>query len=220
MNAKPHRTLLLCNGEPPSRGLLKRLAAMADTFVAADGGANAALRAGLKPDVVIGDLDSILVRTRKALSRSRVIRVRRQDNTDLEKALDYISAHCPGEVAIAGATGGRIDFTLGNLSVFWNYTGALSMTFVGDGWRAFPVGKRKTVGARPGSTVSLVPFGRCSGITLRGLKYTLTNAVMRPGEIGVSNVVARSPFTVSVRRGMMLLVILARHRDEGDASPW
>ena len=41
---------------------------------------------------------------------------------DLEKALDFISAAGPAEVVIAGATGGRIDFTLGNLAVFWNYT--------------------------------------------------------------------------------------------------
>ena len=220
MKTRPHRTLLICNGESPSRALLRRLASGADTIVAADGGANSALRSGVTPGVIIGDLDSLLPATREAFSGSRVIRVRRQDNTDLEKALDYISAHCPGEVAIAGATGGRIDFTLGNLSVFWNYTRALSMTFVGDGWRAFPVGKRKTVEARRGSTVSLVPFGKCSGITLRGLQYALTNAVMRPGEIGVSNVVTRSPFSASVRSGRMLLVIFAHPRDAGDASPW
>ncbi len=220
MNTRSPRTLLLCNGEPPSRTLLRRLASGADAIVAADGGANAALRSGITPDVIIGDLDSLLPETRKAFSRSRVIRVRRQDNTDLEKALDFITASCPGEVAIAGATGGRIDFTLGNLSVFWKYARALSMTFVGDGWRAFPAGKRRTVRARRGSTVSLVPFGTCSGITLRGLRYTLTNAVMRPGEIGVSNVVTRSPFTVAVRRGRMLLVIFAHPADAGEPSAW
>jgi thiamine pyrophosphokinase len=220
VKTRPSRTLLLCNGEPPSRGLLKRLASGADTIVAADGGANAALRSGITPDVIIGDLDSLLPKTRKAFSRSHVIRIRRQDNTDLEKALDFISAYSPGEVAIAGATGGRIDFTLGNLSVFWNYTRALSMTFVGDGWRAFPVGRRRTVEARRGSTVSLVPFGKCSGITLRGLRYTLSDAVMRPGEIGVSNVVIRSPFNVTVRRGRMLLVIFGHADGPGEQSAW
>jgi len=217
---RPPRTLLLCNGESPSRALLRRLASGADVVVAADGGANAALRSGIKPDVIIGDLDSVLPETRRAFTRSRVIRVRRQDNTDLEKALDFISASFPGEVVIAGATGGRIDFTLGNLSVFWKYTRALSMAFVGDGWRAFPVGRRRTIRARRGSTVSLVPFGTCSGITLRGLRYTLSDAVMRTGEIGVSNVVTRSPFTVAVRRGRMLLVMFAHAGGAGDPFSW
>jgi thiamine pyrophosphokinase len=203
------RTLLLCNGDPPSRQLLRRLAREADTFVAADGGANAALRAGVRPDFVIGDLDSILPSTEKKLPASRLVRVRRQDNTDMEKALDFIASSGPAAVAIAGATGGRIDFTLGNLAVFWNYTLRLSMTFVGDGWCALPVGRRRILDAPPGTTVSLIPFGTCSGITLRGLRYPLRDAAMRTGEIGVSNVVRTSPFSVTVRRGRMLLVMFA-----------
>jgi thiamine pyrophosphokinase len=205
---QPPRTLLLCNGEPPSRGLLRRLARDADTIVAADGGANAALRAGVRPDVVIGDLDSLLPSTRRALRTARVIRLRRQDNTDLEKALDFIAGSGPSDVVIAAATGGRIDFTLGNLAVFWNYTRSLAITFVGDGWCAFPAGRRRSVNAPPGTTLSLIPFGPCSGITLRGLRYPLKDAAMRTGEIGVSNVVRRSPCTVEVRRGKMLVVVL------------
>jgi thiamine pyrophosphokinase len=196
--------------------LLRLLARQADTFVAADGGANAALRAGVRPDIVIGDLDSILPSTERWLSRSRIVRVRRQDNTDMEKALDFIASSGPAAVAIAGATGGRIDFTLGNFGVFWNYTRRLSMTFVGDGWVAFPVGRRRTLEAPPGTTVSLIPFGNCSGITLRGLRYPLKEASMRTGEIGVSNVVRTSPFSVTVRRGNMLLVMFAR----GNRREW
>jgi thiamine pyrophosphokinase len=206
------RTLLLCNGEPPPAGLIRRLARDVDAIVAADGGANVALRSGIRPDVIIGDLDSILPATMKKFAGVRVIRVRRQDNTDLEKALDLISSWGPSRVVIAGATGGRIDFTLGNLSVFWNYTRSLDITFVGDGWRAFPVAKNQTLEARRGTTVSLIPFGACSGITLTGLLYPLRNAAMRPGEIGVSNEVSRSPFSVSVRRGKMLLVIFDGRR--------
>jgi thiamine pyrophosphokinase len=219
MKKKAPRILLLCNGEPPSRGLLRRLAGGADMIVAADGGANVALRSGIRPDVIIGDMDSILRETRKWLSDSRVLRVRRQDNTDLEKALDFISARGPAEVAIAGATGGRIDFTLGNLSVFWNYTRTLDMMFVGDGWRAFPVLRRRTVKAPRGATVSLIPFGSCAGVSLRGLRYPLKEASMRVGEIGVSNVVRRSPFSVAVRRGRMLLVVFdgAGTREKGPA---
>ncbi|HTY57547.1 MAG TPA: thiamine diphosphokinase [Bacteroidota bacterium] len=220
MKAPLPRVLLLCNGESPSRGLIRRLARGADMFVAADGGANAALSAGVRPDVIIGDLDSIRPAARRKFSGSRIIRVRRQDNTDLEKALDFIASSGQAEVVIAGAVGGRIDHTLGNLSVFWNYTRKLTMTIAGDGWRAFPAGRQATLTAPRGTTVSLVPFGTCSGITLRGLRYPLTNAVMRPGEIGVSNVVRRSPFTVSVRRGRMLIIVFDRSRGPGGTRPW
>lgn len=201
--------MLICNGEPPPRTLARRYASRADLIVAADGGANTALRHGIRPHVIIGDLDSITPASRKFFASSLIIQVKRQDNTDLEKALDYLKARKIKEASILGATGRRIDFTLANLSSIWNYASAMRLTVIGDGWYAVPVVSRTTIAAKPGTTVSLIPFGRCTGITLKGLKYPLSEATMNVGDIGVSNVVSRSPFSVTVRRGKMLLFIMA-----------
>jgi thiamine pyrophosphokinase len=189
--------------------LLGRLRRGVDAVIAADGGANAARAAGIRPDAIIGDLDSITPATRRHFASSRIIRVQRQDNTDLEKVLDILAAEGFGDVMIAGATGRRLDFTLGNLSIAWLYARKLRLRFVGDGWQAIPLTGRISMTAPRGTTVSLVPFGSCSGISLRGLRYPLTNAALTRGAVAVSNVVVRSPFTVSVRRGRMLLVVLA-----------
>jgi len=204
------RALVLCNGEPPSRGLLHRLVHDADLLVAADGGANVARARGLQPDVIIGDLDSITSATRRRFASSRIIRLSRQDNTDLEKTLDFLSEEGMKDVVIAGATGLRLDFTLGNLSVAWLYARRMSIRFVGDGWQAMPLGETTRVRAVPGTTVSLIPFSRCSGITLRGLRYPLTGASLQGGAVAVSNVVEKNPFTVTVRKGRMLLVLIGR----------
>ena len=199
--------LLLCNGEPPSRTLIRRLAAGADLIVAADGGANIARRYGIAPHVIIGDLDSISPSTLRRSSSALVIRVRRQDNTDLEKALGYLASKKANQVTILGATGKRIDFTLGNLSVIWNYTVNFSMMILGDQWSAFPVTTHLTLKARKGTTVSIIPFGSCSGVTLKGLKYPLHDATMQVGSIGVSNVVVKSQFSVHVKRGNLLVIV-------------
>ncbi len=200
--------LLLCNGEPPPRKLARDLAHHADIIVAADGGANAARALGLTPAVIIGDLDSLTAATRRAFPGAEIIRVDRQDNTDLEKALDEIDRRGFDRVVVLGATGRRIDFTLGNFSVVWRYRKRLQVLFAGDGWYAVPVGRKQRIDAPAGTTVSLIPFGPCSGITLRGLVYSLKNASMAVGVVGVSNVVRRSPCSVSVRRGKMLLVVM------------
>ena len=207
----PASALLICNGEPPPRSLARRLASQVDLIVAADGGANTARRHGIRPHVIIGDLDSIRPASRRSFASSSIIRVKRQDNTDLEKALDYLRARNVAKVSILGTTGKRIDFTFANLSVIWNYASSMQLTLVGDGWYAIPVILRKTISARPGTTVSLIPFGPCSGITLKGLKYPLTGATMKVGEIGVSNVVSRSPFSVTVRKGKMFVFVMAPH---------
>lgn len=208
------KALLICNGESPSRKLGRRLARDADIIVAADGGANAARILGVHPHVIIGDLDSLRPSTRKHFVSSQIIRIARQDNTDLEKALDFLLSRKVHDVIIVGATGRRLDFTLGNLSVLWKYIGMMRIVVKGDGWQAIPLRGKFTDKAARDIVVSLIPFGRCSGITLRGLKYPLTNAAMGTGEIGVSNVVVRSSFSVEVRRGKMLLLIL----DSGKAK--
>jgi thiamine pyrophosphokinase len=202
--------LVICNGAPPSRSLARKLASKVNLSVAADGGANVARTWRIRPDVIIGDFDSLKPSTRKFFASSTIIHVARQDNTDLEKALVYLLLKRIRRAIIIGATGGRIDFTLGNLSVLWKYSPDIDLTFVGDGWKAMPVQSGKWIHAKVGTTVSLIPFGPCSGITLKGLHYPLVNGTMKIGEIGVSNVVSRSPFSVTVRKGKMLLFIMEK----------
>ncbi len=259
--------LVICNGEAPSKKLARQLVRNADVIVAADGGANVARKLGVRPDVIIGDLDSIKPATRRYFSSgskgkwlnplagssiidyprpsaketadrkgrsttlpygsidpkgrrrvgrlvedyipTEIIEVRRQDNTDLEKALDFLLEDQIKRATIIAATGKRLDHTLGNLSAIWNYTNSIAITFISDGWLAVPVGRKRKIRADVGTTVSLLPFGVCSGITLKGLHYPLNNATMKVGEIGISNVVAKSPFTVAVKKGSLLMMILA-----------
>lgn len=209
---RSQRALLICNGEQPSRSLARRLARLSHFIVAADGGANGARNLGITPDLIIGDLDSITPAMRRFFSSTTVIHVARQDNTDMEKALDYIlSVSSIREVLILGATGNRLDHTLGNLVVLSHYIPRLHVIACGDGWHAFPVRSGKEVRASVGTTVSLIPLSECRGVTLRGLKYPLHNAPLRAGQIAVSNLVQRPPFSVTLRRGKILAVVLEEY---------
>ena len=82
--------LLLGNGETLPTVFLKKLAAGADFILATDGAADRALAGGIIPDAVIGDLDSVSASARKKLATVPFISVDRQDNTDLEKALNWL----------------------------------------------------------------------------------------------------------------------------------
>ncbi len=207
--------LILCNGQPPSRALAARLARMADYCVAADGGANAARALGIHLNAIVGDLDSITRATRRHYASSLILRIRRQDNTDLEKALDFVLAQGVRKVTLTGLSGRRTDFTLANLSVLWRYAGKVELVIESDEWTAYPVRSRFVGKARRGATVSIIPFGPCGGITLKGLAYPLRNARLRVGDVGVSNVVLRSPFSVTLRRGHLLVLVLKSGRGKG-----
>jgi thiamine pyrophosphokinase len=197
------RVLLICNGEPPSRLLVRRLVRHIGTIVAADGGANAARRLGLRPDIIVGDMDSITPATRRAFASAEFVRVNRQDNTDLEKALDLLAERRVKDVVLIGSAGRRVDFTLGNFSVLWRYALCMKITVLGEHWRAMMAGKLMRIVSPPGTTLSLIPFGRVRGITLTGLQYPLVNGSLNTGHAAVSNVVVSSPCLVRVREGRL-----------------
>jgi thiamine pyrophosphokinase len=201
--------VLLCNGEPPAGKLLRRLVRDADVFVCADGGANAAHAYGLAPDVIVGDLDSIKPKTLKAFSNAMAIRVARQDNTDMEKALDFCLHQGFKRVTVTGMTGGRMDMTLGNLIVLWKYIERIDIMLAGTGWVGFPVMGTAQFRAPRGSTVSIIPFGALRGVTLQGLRYPLRNATIKAGDIAVSNTSVRAQFSVRFGSGKGLVIILS-----------
>ncbi|MGH3148724.1 MAG: hypothetical protein ACRDTR_23330, partial [Rubrobacter sp.] len=53
------RAAVFLNGLPDPPGLIQEVAGRADLVVAADGGARHALEAGVVPDLVVGDMDSL-----------------------------------------------------------------------------------------------------------------------------------------------------------------
>jgi thiamine pyrophosphokinase len=176
-------------------------------FIAADGGANSARVLGMQPGMIIGDLDSVKKSTLRAFASSVVVRVRRQDNTDLEKSLDFCLDAGITRVDLLGAVGGRLDMTFGNLTSLWQYSSVMELAVHGDGWAAFPVNGRAEFTSRKGATISVLPFGTCRGITLTGLKYGLRNATLGRGEVAVSNVALGSTFSVRCAKGDLLVII-------------
>ena len=183
--------------------MLERLARQATFILAADGGADKARAAGIQPDLVIGDLDSL------ASAPEQVLRVPRQDNTDLEKALDWLIAHRAGRVCIVGSVGGRWDFSIGNFLSVYSYLPALDIYFAGDGWKIYPLVQGTQKAVRPGARVSLIPFTACTRVNLSGTQYPLTNAQLALGHTGrtLSNCAQQAQITVQFESGFMLLYI-------------
>ena len=195
--------LLIGNCTLPGAALLERLAREATFILAADGGADKARAAGIRPDLVIGDLDSL------SSAPEQVLRVPRQDNTDLEKALDWLQEHRAGHVCIVGSVGGRWDFSIGNFLSVYSYLPALDIYFAGDGWKIYPLVQGTQKAVRPGARVSLIPFTACTRVNLSGTQYPLTNAQLALGHTGrtLSNCAQQAQITVHFESGFMLLYI-------------
>lgn len=198
--------IILANGNTPTKGLLARHLADADLFVCADGGANAAVKLGVTPDLIIGDLDSILPATLRKFSGVTARRITDQNSTDLEKALTWVARNGYREARVFGATGGRLDHTVGNLSALVKFSRQIALTMYDMDGELSSVGSERVFDVPTGTTVSLLPMTLCEGVMTKGLKWELRYESLALGQReGTSNVVVSNPVIVKVRRGALLM---------------
>ena len=199
------RALLFANGELPSRVLIEALRAEADIVVAADGGVDKALASGVKVDVVVGDLDSSSPEARASLPGNALRPSGDADSTDLQKAVAFCIERGCDVIDIVAAGGGRADHALANLSVLTMFGRQATIRIVDDLFNVELVVGVAAIEAEPGTVVSLVAIGPCTGISTTGLRWNLTDAALTFSPRGVHNEVASRPATVSVDQGDLLL---------------
>ncbi len=204
------RALIIANGEPPRKQLLQSLSKQADVVVCADGGTNTALKFGIRPDAIVGDLDSVHAEALVKFQRVPTYEDTDDETTDLEKAISWTVKQKYDHITVVGASGKRLDHTVGNLGVLPKFYPDALVRFVDDLGEMMYVGKELTVEARRGDVVSLIPLNRCEGITTAGLRYALEDETLELGvREGTSNIVLASPVTIKVKKGHLLLFKLS-----------
>ncbi len=218
------RAIIFANGEFPDPRAASALIRPGDLVIAADGGTRHALAAGVTPDVIIGDLDSLPAETLSELKAAGVQIVRfspRKDETDLELALLHAAREGATEIVVLDALGGRLDQTIANvLLLALPELEGIDTRIVGGAEEAFLVRDEATIEGRPGDTVSLIPLGGdTEGVTTTGLEWPLDEDTLRFGPArGVSNVLTREQAHVRVRRGSLLCVVTHANAKAGKSE--
>jgi thiamine pyrophosphokinase len=181
-------------------------------IICCDGGVRHLQQTGIKPDVIIGDMDSIDPDHLESYSHQDVKIIKypvSKDFTDTELALDYAINLKPEAIYIWGALGGRLDHTLANVFLM-EKTKALSIkTYLIDEYcEAFLLSGNVAFNKSAGQAVSLIAFSpQVEGITLRGFQYPLDDATLRMGEsLAVSNIISGDEAKISVRFGSLLVI--------------
>ena len=199
------RALVFANGEPAPAALVTELRALADTVIAADGGARHAIANGIIPDAVVGDLDSVDDTLRAVIPSANFHKAGRLDTTDLEKAVAFAIERGATEVDIVAAGGGRADHALANLSVLVTNRGKATVRMHDEFFEISLIDGRSVVEGPPGTVVSLVALGACTGVTTDGLRWPLSDFTLPFGPRGIHNEIESPPAAVSVRSGDLLL---------------
>jgi thiamine pyrophosphokinase len=208
------RALILANGKPPSKQVFQKFYASSDWFVCADGGANTAALFRCAPDLIIGDLDSIEKETLDVFRKIEVKKLKDQNSTDLEKALTAVVKKGCKEIIVLGATGGRLDHAIGNLSALAKFSGKATITFIDHMGIFIAVNHSIELNLPIGTIISLLPLSRCSGIVTSGLKWNLKNESLEFGvRESTSNINVSSPVTIKVKKGRLIAFVASINKD-------
>ena len=206
------RAILFANGEPPDPERMRALIRPEDILIAADGGARHAAHLGLTPSLIIGDFDS-LSEAELAEFANAGSRLERhppaKDETDLELALQAALQAGNRPILVLGAYGGRLDQSLGVLSLLSAPECIAADVRAEDGLtEAFFIRQQTEINGMPGDTVSLLPWGvPVTGVATVGLEYPLQAETLSPFRTrGISNRMTDSQARVSIASGLLLCI--------------
>jgi thiamine pyrophosphokinase len=207
------RAAIFLNGVPDPPDLLRSVAGRADLVVAADGGARCALDAGVVPDLVVGDMDSLGEAGVREVEERGVLLERhpvRKDKMDSHLAIIAAAERGATDVDLLCATGGSVSsfFAVPHILLAAERMGLRATMIAGWGQAfVFEAGSRKVSGD-PRDGVSVFPFtGPATGVTLEGFGYPLENARLEIGDtLGFHNELLDRVGRVSVGEGALLVI--------------
>lgn len=201
------KTVVFCDGELAPNEWIQKDIEEASLIIAADGGACQAIAAGFHPGVIIGDLDSYKPTGNE---QALIIHDPDQETNDLEKALNYAKNNASEDVIVFGATGKRLDHTLKNLSVLLQFSRQFRSICFKDRYSEIRIITSPFREEFPLHTsISLFPLsGTVEGLTTKGLKYPLSNGILKNGvQDGSSNETVKKRVDIVFEKGDLLLLV-------------
>ncbi len=195
-----YSTIIVGNGEVPQGEIPMLFLQHARFIVCCDGALEKLLKIGMKPDVVIGDCDSIS-EDRRQQFKDIIIEDKDQECNDLQKALKYCLKQQFGPVAILGASGLRDDHQLANLSILNMYAERMDLIMVSNYGLFSFISEDTTFASTPGQEVSVFSFDGQALFSFSGLQYPVHNRRFAQLWEGSLNKALGNSFTITLNNG-------------------
>src|SRR3989338_8478657 len=201
------KAVLFLGGELRKTPRLIHLAENADVVIAADSGALNALKLGIQPDHIVGDLDSLPSKDLKKFKKVEIHKYpSKKDKSDGELALELLLSQKPKEIIIFGTIGGRPDHSLAALMLLARIPKTIPSKMVSHDFEIFFTDDLATIYGKKGDLVSLLPQNSTGAkVTTSGLEYSLKNQHLSYGSQGLSNCMIRKKASLRITQGALFI---------------
>jgi thiamine pyrophosphokinase len=203
------KCIILANGKPPQKSVINYLKRKNfNTLICADGGSNSAKQLNLIPDFIIGDLDSSKKSTLNYYrEKSRIIKIKRQNDTDVEKCLKFAIKNKAEEVILLGVTGDRLDHTFCNLGIVLKFFNKIKLNIIAENSFLTAYKNKVILKTVPGEIISIYGFNSKTKIFSKGLKFPLKNIALPFGEReSTSNVAISGKVLLKITGGIIFVI--------------
>ena len=178
-----------------------------DFFVFCDSGLKHMDRLGVRPSLIVGDFDS---HENPHLEAETIVLPREKDDTDTVYGVKEALKRGFDTFLLIGVVGGRLDHTLGNVSILLYLDAIGKKGVIVDDYSEMEIVSSSPVSIsdRYAYFSLLNVSGRAKGVTIQNAKYPLDNAeITCEYQYGISNeVLPGRTAIVSVRDGRLLLI--------------
>lgn len=179
--------------------------------IAADRGLDYCLDAGIMPDLAVGDFDSAEQKIPEGVAKNiECIRVSPiKDDTDAALAADIAIERGYCEIRFLCALGGRLDHTLGNISLLYylKKKGVVGRLLSEDTEVFFLMNESARIPKNNGF-FSVFSYEGSAELSITGAKYPLDHAALTNDvTLGVSNEIIDDHAEVTVHKGTALIVL-------------
>lgn len=204
--------IIVANGSIEDYSFYKKYFDKKHLVIGVDGGAFHLKKIGIKPDILLGDFDSILKEDYENYCKAGVEILKypeKKDATDTEIAIDEGIKRGCSQIILIGVTGSRLDHSLSNIFSLKKILDKGIKGMIVDKYNEIYLIKDKiNIKYEKGYKLSLLPVtDKVEGITTKGLYYKLTDATIGLGSsFGVSNEFIDDSAEVSISKGLLMVI--------------
>lgn len=200
------KAVIISGGKVPNQSILNKYITKNSYIICADSGFDALINTNIKPNLCIGDMDSV---KSSLVGQTTQIYPKNKDKTDTEIAIDIAIKKGATEVILLGCSGNRLDHTLSNINMLkilleHNIDGKM----VDSNNIIMLCDSQIEVQSAKHCYCSLIPLTQCTGVTTNGLKYSLKNeSLSSKTSRGISNEFNSSLAKITLKSGLLLVII-------------
>ena len=205
------RGLVTAGGDLVSPEIFKEEYGKVDYKIAVDSGMKFFLKNNCRPDIVIGDFDSISKEGKDFIKENKIPIKEysaKKDWTDLELGIEYLINKGCQSITILGGTGTRFDHSLANIFMLARYYQKGIQLILRNDFNRIQVTDNLVTIPKKYKYLSILPiFSEGAVVTLQGVAYPAKETKLIFGSTrGVSNEIIEEQATISVLDGLVYIV--------------